>query len=223
MSGGIDPRVVRRCLTQARERIDRAAQRVGRDPRSIEILLASKYVALQDMGALAEAGVTLVGENRAQDLVEKADAYKETFTWDFIGTLQSRKVRIILPYVRMIHSLASVSALHALERHASEAKPGLEVLIEVDLAGEQGKQGAPPELIPLFLERSPIPITGLAAMPPATNDPMQSKRWFAMLRELAEAHHLPKLSIGTSQDYLIAVEEGASIVRLGRSLLSETH
>jgi len=206
-------------LREARQRIEQAAAIAGRDPEQVEILTAVKYVAPQDMPTLAAAGITLVGENRAQDLDSKARAHPSLFTWDFIGQLQSRKVRVILPHVRLIHSLASESAARELERRRDLAAPGLEVLIEVNVSGEPGKAGVPPAEVDALMERCPLPVTGLMTMPPAAEDPQQSRRWFAALRELAEARGLRRLSMGTTQDYPVAVEEGATIVRLGHSLL----
>ncbi len=211
--------VIRERLALVRERIAAAAARAGRDPDAVQLLVATKYVALEDLPVLAQAGVTLVGENRAQDLEAKVKAHGELFTWDFIGQLQSRKVRAIVPHVRLIHSVASLSALRELERHRDAAKADLRVLIEVNVAGEQGKAGIVPHDLDLYLERCPVPVLGLMSMPPATADPDQSRRWFAALRELAHDRDLRELSMGTSQDYEVAVEEGASIVRLGTSVL----
>ena len=215
---GLDAAGTAANLEQLRARIAAAAERGGRDPSAVEVCAATKYVPVEELGALAEAGVRTLGENRAQDLEAKVAAHGERFTWDFIGQLQSRKVRDILPHVRLIHSLASESALARLERHRDRARPGLEILIEVDLAGEGSKAGVAPEEIAGFVERSPVPVTGLMTMPPATGDPEDSRPYFARLRELARAHGLPRLSMGTTQDFAVAVEEGATIVRIGRAL-----
>jgi len=206
---------VRDGLTAARERIAAAAARAGRDPGEVEIVAATKYVALEDMAALAEAGITRVGENRAQDLQAKHAAYGDLFTWDFIGHLQSRKVPQILPIVQRIHSVGSDSALARLERHRDLARPGLEILVEVNVAREEGKSGIDPDELPGFLERCPIAPVGLMTMPPLGGD---SRRWFSALRDLAERHGLRHLSMGTTQDFEVAVEEGATIVRLGSVL-----
>jgi uncharacterized pyridoxal phosphate-containing UPF0001 family protein len=163
--------VIRERLALARERIAAAAARAGRDPDAVELLVATKYVALEDLPVLAQAGVTLVGENRAQDLEAKAKAHGELFTWDFIGQLQSRKVRAIVPHVRLIHSVASLSALRELERHREAAKADLKVLIEVNVAGERGKAGIAVGELDLYLERCPVPVAGRMSMPPATDDP----------------------------------------------------
>ena len=208
---GLDPAQVRANLEHVRSRIAGA----GRDPDGVEILAAVKYVPLEELGVLAEAGLELLGENRAQDLVAKADAYPHRFTWDFIGQLQSRKVKQIIPYVRYIHSVASDSVLAQLARHRAART---EILVEVNVAGEAGKGGIAPAALPAFLERCPVPVAGLMTMPPLASDAEQSRPWFSALRELAQLHELRHLSMGTSQDYLVAVEEGATIVRLCMSL-----
>ena len=197
------------------ERVRSEIAEAGRDPEAVQILAAVKYVQLEELGVLAEAGLTLLGENRAQDLIAKADAYPDLFTWDFIGHLQSRKVRQILPYVRYIETVASDSALEQLRGHGD---PSTEVLVEVNVAGEEGKSGIAPDELPAFLERCPVKVVGLMTMPPFAPEPEASRRHFAALRELAAAHDLPELSMGTSQDYLVAVQEGATIVRLGSGL-----
>jgi pyridoxal phosphate enzyme (YggS family) len=186
--------------------------------RPVEILAATKYVPAEELPVLAEAGIELVGENRAQDLQGKVAAHGELFEWDFIGALQSRRVRLIVPHVRLIHSVASESALRELGRHAERARPGLRILIEVNLAGEPGKAGIPPERVDELIELAPFPVAGLMTMPPLSADPEASRPWFAALRELARERGLEHLSMGTSQDYLVAVEEGATIVRIGTSL-----
>ncbi len=211
---------VRENLVRVRERIARAAHDAGRDPARVRVLAATKYVALADLPTLSEAGVTLVGENRAQDLQAKVAAHGELFEWDFIGQLQSRRVRAIVPHVRLIHSVASDSALRELERHRASARPGLRILIEVNVAREPGKAGVLPEQLDDFLARAPLPVAGLMTMPPLAGDPEESRRWFAALRELADARGLRELSMGTSQDYPAAVAEGATIVRVGSSLFS---
>jgi PLP dependent protein len=205
---------VRGNAARIREEIDAAARRAGREPSDVELLAAVKYVALEDVGALLDAGVTLLGENRAQELEAKAAAWPGA-RWHFIGQLQSRKVKQILPLVELIESVASDSALRQLERHAA---PDTEVLVEVNLAGEEGKAGIAPAELGSFLERAPVRVVGLMGMPPFTADPEHSRPHFAALRELAQAHGLPRLSMGTSQDYAVAVEEGATIVRIGSVL-----
>jgi pyridoxal phosphate enzyme (YggS family) len=212
---GLTAERVRANLAEIRERIGAAAARAGRDPGDVEIVAAVKYVAAGELGALAQAGVAVVGENRAQDLLAKVDAYGDAFTWDFIGHLQSRKVKQVAPLVRLIHSVATDSVLAQLERHAP---PGLRILVEVNVAGEEGKGGVAPDDLDAFLQRSPVPVAGLMTMPPLASAAEDSRRWFAALRELAAARGLSTLSMGTTQDYEVAVEEGATLVRIGTRL-----
>ncbi len=203
---GLDPEKIAANLSRAREEAG----------EGVEILAATKYVPLEEMGALAEAGVTLVGENRQQELAAKRERWGDAFEWDFIGNLQSRKVKLLLPSCRLIHSLASDSALTQLERHAT---PGTEVLVEVDVAGEEGKSGIAPEELGPFIGRcQTVRVGGLMTMPPFSLDPEDSRRHFARLAELAAEHGLSRLSMGTSQDWRVAVQEGATIVRLGTAL-----
>jgi pyridoxal phosphate enzyme (YggS family) len=215
---GLRADAVRANLAEVREEIATAAIAAGRDPGEVEVLAATKYVSVDDLPVLAEAGVGLVGENRLQDLVAKVAAHGELFTWDFIGRLQSRKIKAIVPHVRLIHSVASDSVLRELATHRAEARPGLEILVEVNVAGEPGKEGVAPEQLDAFIERSPVPVVGLMTMPPFAERPEDSRRWFAALRSLAEERGLERLSMGTSQDYLVAVQEGATIVRIGTRL-----
>jgi PLP dependent protein len=195
---------------RVRANLERVRERIG---ETVEICAAIKYVEGGDLPALAEAGITLVGENRAQDLVAKQDAHGDLFDWDFIGALQSRKVKDVAPRVRLIHSVASESALAQLEKHAAK-----EILIQVNVAGEEGKTGIAPEELGDFVARCPLPVAGLMTMPPFTENPEDSRPHFARLAELAAEHGLERLSMGTTQDYEVAVEEGATIVRLGSVL-----
>ena len=181
----------------------------------VEILAATKYVPTEDMDALAEAGIELVGENRLQDLEAKQERWSSSFTWDFIGNLQSRKVKRILPLVRLIHSVESDSVLDQLGKHAHA---DTQVLIEVNLSGEEGKGGIDPAELDAFIERCPVRVSGLMTMPPFTEDPEASRPYFARLAELAGERGLERLSMGTSQDWSVAVEEGATIIRLGSVL-----
>lgn len=212
---GLRAEVVARNLERARAAIAAA----GRDPAGVEILAAVKYLPAEELDALADGGVTVVGENRAQELAVKAAAVPDRFTWDFIGHLQSRKVKDLLPHVRYIHSIASDSALDQLGRHGG---PGTKVLIEVNVAGEAGKSGIAPTELPGFLARCPVTVVGLMTMPPFTADPEDSRPHFADLRRLADRHGLSQLSMGTSQDYVVAAQEGATIVRLGTSLYRDS-
>lgn len=212
---GLDAARVRENVAAVREEIGAAARRAGRDPDGVELCAAVKYVAVKDLGALAEAGIRLVGENRAQDLAAKAEVHGERFTWDFIGHLQSRKVRQVLGRVRLIHSVSSDSVLAQLERHA---RPDTEVLVEVNVAGEAGKSGVAPAELGAFIARCPVRVSGLMTMPPLAADPELSRPHFAALRELARENELAHLSMGTTQDFAVAVEEGATIVRIGSRL-----
>ena len=197
---------------RVRANLERVRERAGPE---VEILAATKYVPLDEMGTLAEAGVTLVGENRLQDLEAKRERWGDAFAWDFIGNLQSRKVKRILPLVRLIHSVASDSAVAELERHA---EPGAEVLVEVNVAGEEQKAGIAPAELGDFIVRCPVRVAGLMTMPPFTTEPEASRPAFARLAQLAAEHGLDRLSMGTSQDWEVAIEEGATILRLGTTL-----
>lgn len=197
------------------ERIARNLERVrGQIGPDVEICAAIKYVNVVDLPELAAGGITIVGENRAQDMLAKHGEHGDLFEgWDFIGALQSRKVKDVAPLARLIHSVASESALRKLEQH-----PANEVLIEVNVAGEEGKAGIAPSELAGYIERCPAPVTGLMTMPPFAEDPERSRPHFARLAELAAEHGLGRLSMGTTQDYEVAAQEGATIVRLGTVL-----
>ena len=197
---------------RVRANLERIRERSG---PQVEILAATKYVAPDEMGALADGGVTLVGENRLQDLEVKRQRWGDAFAWDFIGNLQSRKVKQILPLVRLIHSVASDSVLAQLGRHG---EAGTEVLVEVNVAGEETKGGIRPAELGEFIARCPVRVAGLMTMPPFSTDPEASRPSFARLAELAAEHELDRLSMGTSQDWEVAIEEGATILRLGTAL-----
>jgi hypothetical protein len=176
---------------------------------AVTIVAATKYVALHDMAALLEAGVTVVGENRAQDLEAKHATYGDAFRWHFIGHLQSNKVKVVNGICELVHSLDSDSAARRLEVPA---------LVQVNLAGEGSKSGVEPAEIPDYLRYD---VRGLSAMPPAAATPEESRPWFARLRELAAEHGLQELSMGTTQDYAVAAEEGATHVRIGSILFAD--
>jgi uncharacterized pyridoxal phosphate-containing UPF0001 family protein len=195
---------------RVRVNLERVREQIG---EAVEICAAIKYVDADELPALAEAGVTLVGENRAQDLAAKQKQHRDLFEWDFIGALQSRKVKDVAPRVRLIHSVASESALAQLEKHAAK-----EILVQVNVAGEEGKVGISPEELGDFIARCPVPVTGLMTMPPFTEDPEESRPHFARLAVLAAEHDLARLSMGTTQDYEVAAQEGATLVRLGSVL-----
>ncbi len=189
-----------------RANLERLRSEVGPD---VVIVAATKYVALEDMGVLAEAGVEVVGENRAQDLERKHAAHGDAFRWHFIGHLQSNKARVVNAVCELVHSLASASAAQRLTVPA---------LVEVNLSGEASKSGVEPDQLPALLAAYPA-ARGLMTMPPAAADPEESRPYFRRLRELAVEHGLPELSMGTSQDYRVAVEEGATLIRVGSVLL----
>jgi hypothetical protein len=202
----LDPAKIAANLESVRERAG----------EGVEVLVATKYVPLEEMGALAEAGVGLVGENRAQDLVAKHERWGDAVQWDFIGALQSRKVKQVAPLCRLIHSVATESASRQLERPEAA---GASVLVEVNVAGEEGKAGIPPAELGAFIGACPARVEGLMTMPPYSENPEASRPHFARLAELAGEHGLTRLSMGTSQDWEVAVAEGATIIRLGSSLL----
>jgi len=185
----------------------------------VKVLTAVKYVDVEGLAGLVEGGVHVAGENRAQALVDKHAAFPD-LEWHFIGHLQSRKVKQVLPLVTLIHSVASDSALEQLHRHAPA---GTEVLVEVNVAREEGKSGVDPAALDAFLERAAggaFSVIGLMTMPPAAPRPEDSRRWFAALRELAHARGLRELSMGTTQDYAVAAQEGATIVRVGSRIFA---
>jgi len=177
----------------------------------VTVVAATKYVALSDMRVLADAGIEVVGENRAQELERKHAEYGDAFRWHFIGHLQSNKTKVVNRICELVHSLDSASAAGRLTVPA---------LVEVNLAGESSKSGIVPDDLPRFLELY-VDVRGLMTMPPETGDPKMSRPYFVRLRELAEQHGLRELSMGTSQDYRVAVKEGATFVRVGSVLYGE--
>jgi pyridoxal phosphate enzyme (YggS family) len=191
-----------------RGRLARVRDEVGSE---VTIVAATKYLSVGELAVLGEAGIEVVGENRAQDLEAKHAAHGDLFRWHFIGHLQSRKAKLVSEICELVHSLDSESAARRLEVPA---------LLQVNLAGEASKSGVAPEEIPAFLELYPR-IVGLSTMPPATEDPEQSRPYFRKLRELAAEYGLQELSIGTSQDYKVAVQEGATFIRIGGVLYEE--
>jgi uncharacterized pyridoxal phosphate-containing UPF0001 family protein len=214
---GLDSGRIRERLEEVRARIAAAAGRAGREPAEVELLVAAKYVRDEEFDVLLEAGVELVGENRAQALAERQERFGGQVEFDFIGNLQSRKVRELIGRARIIHSVASDSALRQLERHGNEST---RVMIEVNVSGEDTKGGVAPDDLPAFLDSRPVTVVGLMTLPPPAPTPQESRPYFAALRELAERHGLAQLSMGTSQDYEVAVEEGATIVRVGTILFA---
>jgi pyridoxal phosphate enzyme (YggS family) len=202
---GLDADTVRANLQRIREQVG----------ESVEILAAVKYVPIDETEALIEAGVTLAGENRQQDLAARSERFGDRLTFDFIGHLQSRKVKTVLPRARLIHSVATDSVLAQLQTHGST---DTEVLVEVNLSGEESKSGVAPEQLDDFLARCPVRVSGLMTMPPLADDPEASRPHFERLRDLAAERDLLRLSMGTSQDYAVAVESGSTIVRVGTIL-----
>ena len=189
-----------------RERYERIREEVG--PR-VTVVAATKYVSAEELGVLAEAGIEVVGENRAQDLEAKHAAHGKAFRWHFIGHLQSRKAKTVNELCELVHSLDSESAAKRVEVPA---------LVQVNLAGEESKSGVPPDALEAFLADCPAEVRGLSTMPPLAGDPEESRPYFRTLRELAERFGLKQLSMGTSQDYRVAAEEGATFVRVGSVL-----
>ena len=195
--------------TEIAERYGRLREEVG---AGVTVVVATKYVSVEEMAALADAGVEIVGENRAQDLLAKHARYAGMFRWHFIGHLQSNKAKVVNEVCELVHSLSSESAARRLDVPA---------LLEVNLSGESTKSGVAPEEVAGFVERHPH-VRGLMTMPPPTSDPEASRPYFRRLRELAREHGLPELSMGTSQDYRVAVEEGATLIRVGERLFRGT-
>jgi len=217
---GLTVEHVRANVERVRCEIADAAARAGRSADDVELLAAVKYVAAEELPVLAAAGIALAGENRAQELVRKAAAPGGAeLTWDFIGHLQSRKVKQILPLVRLIHSVGSDSVVEQLGRHATA---GTRVLVEVNISGEEGKSGIAPDRLDAFLasiaELADVEVVGLMTMPPLAQRAEDSRRWFAALAQLAADRGLRELSMGTTQDFGVAVEEGSTIVRVGTKL-----
>jgi PLP dependent protein len=188
-----------------RARYERVREEVGPD---VTVVAATKYVAVEDLPVLAEAGIEVVGENRAQDLESKHAAHGDAFRWHFIGHLQSRKAKVVNELCELVHSLDSESAAKRLE---------IPALVQVNLAGEETKTGISPDDLPRFLELYPD-VRGLSTMPPFADEPEESRPYFRKLREMAQQHGLTQLSMGTSQDYKVAAEEGATMIRIGSVL-----
>jgi pyridoxal phosphate enzyme (YggS family) len=218
---------VRERFAEVRTRVDQAAAAAGMPGADVEILVATKYVDVDGMQVLADAGVRLVGENRAQDLAAKHERYGNAFVWDFIGHLQSRKTKLVVPLVRLIHSVSSLSVVDEIQTRA--AGP-VRVLLEVNVGGEESKSGIGPGEVDRFLEvasgRDRVEFAGLMCMPPLFDDPAAAAPYFARTREMAERlskewagrYTFAELSMGTSADYEVAVAEGATIIRVGSVL-----
>jgi PLP dependent protein len=219
--------VVRERYAEVEGRVAEAARAAGRDPAAVRILVATKYVAAEHLGALRDAGIRLIGENRVQDLVAKHELYGSAFEYHFIGHLQSRKTKLVLPVASLIHSVSSMSVVQEIEARAANAT---DVLLEVNIAGEESKSGVVPADVDVFLERAEacpkVRFTGVMCMPPLFADPEDTRSFFARTRELAQRlsatwsdkYTFAQLSMGTSADYEVAVQEGATIVRVGSVL-----
>jgi len=219
--------VVRERFAEVSGRVAEAAATAGRDSAEVRILVATKYVAAEHLGALRDAGISLIGENRAQDLVVKHALYGDALDYHFIGHLQSRKTRLVLPLVSLIHSVSTMSVVQEIEARAANAAM---VLLEVNIAGEESKSGIAPAAADTFLEEAAacgkVRFCGLMCMPPLSDDAETARPYFAQTRELAErlssrwqgTYTFDQLSMGTSADYEAATQEGATIVRVGSVL-----
>jgi PLP dependent protein len=222
-----NPEDVRERFAEVSGRVAAAAAGAGRDPAEVRVLVATKYVAAEHLGALHTAGISLIGENRAQDLAAKQALYGDAFEYHFIGHLQSRKTRLVLPLVTLIHSVSTMSVVREIEAHAANVT---DVLLEVNIAGEESKSGIAPASADAFLEEAvacgAVRFCGLMCMPPWSDDAAVARPYFAQTRELAErlsttwrgTYTFDQLSMGTSADYEAAAQEGATIVRVGSVL-----
>ncbi len=222
-----DVDTVRERFAEVQGRIAEAARTAGRDPEAVSVLVATKYVAAEHLSALRDAGIRLIGENRAQDLVAKHGLYGDAFDWHFIGHLQSRKTRLVLPLVSLIHSVSSLSVVQEIEARAANTT---DVLLEVNIGGEESKSGVPLGEVDAFLEavsgHHKVRFTGLMCMPPLSDQAEEARPYFVRARELAQrlstmwsgTYTFDQLSMGTSADYEVAVQEGATIVRVGSVL-----
>ena len=222
-----DPDTVRRRFAEVEARVAAAAATAGRDPAGVRVLVATKYVAAEHLGALRDAGIRLIGENRAQDLVAKHELYGDAFDYHFIGHLQSRKTKLVLPLVSLIHSVGSMSVVQEIEARSANAT---DVLLEVNIAGEESKSGVPLAEVDAFLDeaagRCKVRFVGLMCMPPLSGDAEEARPFFVQARELAQrlstswsgTYTFDQLSMGTSADYEVATQEGATIVRVGSVL-----
>ena len=215
-----DSETIRRNLEGITRDVDEAALRSGRSVGSVSICVATKYVDSAGMAALRDAGVGIAAENRLQDMIQKQESFKDDFKWHFIGAIQSRKVLEIAPRVSSIQSLATESARDKLAG-LSGSLP--RVLVQVNVSGEASKQGIAPGELAAFIADCPVAVSGLMTMPPLATDPDDTRRHFAALRELATEHGLDELSMGTSQDYICAVEEGATMIRVGSVLFDHSN
>jgi pyridoxal phosphate enzyme (YggS family) len=210
-----DLETVKRNLASVHQQVVDACARVDRDPSAVSICVATKYVDNEGMKVLRDAGVAIAAENRLQDMAAKQELFADDFEWHFIGAIQSKKIREIASRATTIHSLATESARDKLG--------GLEgslprLLVQVNVSGEESKQGVAPAELDEFIAGSPLPISGLMTMPPATAEPEAARTYFDQLAQLAAERGLTELSMGTSQDFGVAVEAGATLIRVGSVL-----
>lgn len=212
-----DKTTVARNLADIERRVSGACARAGRDPATVKICVATKYVDADAMTALRDGGVRIAAENRLQDLIAKQERFGDDFEWHFIGHIQSRKVAEIARRVGLIHSLASESAR---DRLATAGQPLPRILVQVNISGEESKDGVAPDDLPAFLAACPFPVAGLMTMPPLADEPEQARPFFRRLAELATTESLAELSMGTTQDFEVAVEEGATLIRVGSALFA---
>lgn len=215
-----DLATVQNNLERVRAEVAVACQRAGRDPASVKICVATKYVEADAMDVLRDAGVKIAAENRLQDMIAKQERFGDDFDWHFIGAIQSKKVREIAGRVSMIHSLGTESARDKL---ADLDTPAPRILVQVNVSGEESKQGVAPEGLADFIASTPQAVSGLMTMPPLTSDPEGARPYFAQLKALADENGLTELSMGTSQDFAVAVEEGATLIRVGSVLFDPSN
>jgi pyridoxal phosphate enzyme (YggS family) len=213
-----DIETVRANLALVQADVEAACARVGREPSTVTICAATKYVDAEGMVVLRDAGVGVAAENRLQDMAVKQETLKDAFKWHFIGAIQSRKIREIAERVDTIHSLATESARDKLNDLPGDAP---KILVQVNVSGEESKQGVAPGALSEFIASCPLPVSGLMTMPPATDDPEGARPYFQQLKALAHERGLTELSMGTTQDYVVAVEEGATMIRVGSVLFRE--
>lgn len=226
----LDPEVIRRNFERLQDEVAAACRRAGRDASQVDILTATKYVSADGMAVLADAGIRLIGENRGQELIAKHEIYGDRFTWDFIGRLQSNKVRQVLPLVRLIHSVETLSVVKELDQRVESP---INVLLQVNIGVEASKYGIIPSEVDRFLEEaerySQVNFTGLMTMPPLVADPEAARSAFSAMRELAARlshdwqgrYRFQQLSMGTSNDFIAAVEEGSTIIRIGSTIYQQ--
>jgi PLP dependent protein len=222
---------VRGRLAEVRDRVARAARRAGRDPARIRLIAVSKTFDVEHIRAAAQAGQVDFGENKVQEAQQKrAQTAGLGITWHLIGHLQSNKARKAAATFDVIHSVDDASLVRTIDEAASEAGRKIELLVQVDLAGEPTKHGAREEALPAIFEAAKgcvaVRLSGLMVLPPTTPDPEGARRWFRELRATRDrllaggvgAEMLTELSMGMSQDYEIAIEEGATLVRVGTAI-----